>query len=49
MQDTKIKAHEINLEFRNEYGQLILVIDCPVAQTTVIARNSPTCPCGHLI
>jgi hypothetical protein len=46
MYDGTMTYHAIELDFRNELGQQVMVITCPVAKTTYAIINGDACNCG---
>lgn len=43
---TEITYHAIEADFRNEYGQKVIVITCPFLKTTIAQVDRETCACG---
>jgi hypothetical protein len=49
MNIAKLTYHVIEMDFRNELGQHVFVITCPVVETTVALVGTSVCVCGHKI
>jgi hypothetical protein len=47
MYETTMTYHAIEIDFRNTLGQRVIVMTCPVIQTSVAVVNADACTCGH--
>lgn len=44
-----VRYHSIDLDYRNELGQRVIVVTCPFGKTTYAIVDFGACNCGHQI
>jgi len=47
--ETMNERHIIEADYRNAYGQRVVVLACPVIQRSVAVNDAPACTCGTRI